>query len=75
MKKLPSRIPDVVAGESGRDVTAGARTQGYTHVLVVTLRDLAAIERYRSHPAHQALVELATPHLAKPPLVLEYVVE
>jgi hypothetical protein len=75
MEKLPSEVPDVVAGEWGRDLTAGARTQGYTHAFVVTFRDGAAIARYRSHPAHQAFVELTTPHLAKPPLVLDYVVD
>lgn len=75
MAKLPSQVPDVVAGEWGRDTTAGARTQGYTHTFVVSFRGAAAIERYRSHPAHVALVELATPHLAKPPLVIDYVVE
>jgi hypothetical protein len=75
MTKLPSQVPDVVAGESGRDVTGGARTQGYTHAFVLTFRDAAAIERYRSHPAHEAFVELTRPHLVKPPLVLDYVVE
>jgi hypothetical protein len=75
MEKLSSEVPDVVAGEWGRDLTGGARTQGYTHAFVVTFRDGAAIERYRSHPAHAAFVELTTPHLAKPPLVLDYLVD
>jgi hypothetical protein len=72
MAALARPSGDVLAGEWGRDVTGGARTQGYTHVLAQTFRDAAAIDRYRDAPAHRAFVALTTPFLTKPPLVLDY---
>lgn len=75
MDALGKPAGEVVAGEWGRDSTGGARTQGYTHAFVLTFRDAAAIERYRESPPHRAFVELATPFLAKPPLVMDYRVD
>jgi hypothetical protein len=75
MGRVASPGGDVTAAEWGRDLTEGARTQGYTHALVLTFRDVPAIERYRASAAHRAFVELATPHLVKPPLVLDYRVD
>jgi hypothetical protein len=72
MEALGTPAGEIVAGEWGRDSTGGARTQGYTHALVLTFRDAAAIDRYRESPAHRAFVELTTPFLAKPPLVMDY---
>lgn len=72
LNEILTRARGVLAGEWGRDLSEGARTQGYTHVLLLQFRDENAIEAYRADPAHQALVELTSSHLVKPPLVLDY---
>lgn len=72
MTALAARATGVLSGEWGRDLNDGARTQGFTHAFLLRFRELADVERYRADPAHRAFVELTTPHLAKPPLVLDY---
>lgn len=58
--------------EWGADLNAGARSQGYTHCLLMTFDSQEAVKEYIAHPAHQAFVELAKPHLEKL-MVVDYV--
>lgn len=53
---LPERVPGITAFSLGANYSE--RSRGYTHALVVTLRDRAALAAYGPHPAH---VEVAAP--------------
>jgi hypothetical protein len=53
---LRDRVPGVTALSLGTNFSE--RSRGYTHALVVTLRDRAALAAYGPHPAH---VEVAAP--------------
>ncbi len=49
---LPSAIPEIKSFEYGRDVVRSERS--YDFALVALFDDLAALDRYRVHPAHVA---------------------
>lgn len=55
LRALKGQIPGV------QDLTCGenfsARSQGFTHALVVRLDNRAALEAYGPHPAHQRVVQ------------------
>jgi hypothetical protein len=53
---LPDRVPGITAMSLGASFSE--RSRGYTHALVVTLRDRAALAAYGPHPAH---MEVAAP--------------
>ena len=55
LKDLTVRVPGIVDLAVGANFTD--RANGFTHGLVVTLEDRAALDRYAAHPAH---VEVAT---------------
>ena len=52
-----AELKDIIEGiedySGGKDISGGARAQGYTHGVVMTLRDRAAMDAYYPHPAHQ----------------------
>jgi hypothetical protein len=62
---LASRIDAIYDYEGGTNVSVDQRNQGYTHCFVLTFLSEADRDRYQVHPAHQDLVEMATPHLAE----------
>ncbi len=47
----PSEIGLMRRWRFGTDLT-GARNRGYTHLLYTEFEDVAALNRYRAHPAH-----------------------
>jgi type II secretory pathway component PulC len=51
---LPAIIPDAMKFEIGRDVVHSARS--YDFALVCEFENLAKLEGYRVHPAHQKVV-------------------
>lgn len=53
---LRERVPGITALSVGANFSE--RSRGYTHALVVTLRDRDALAAYAPHPAH---VEVAAP--------------
>ncbi len=64
LRAMPASIPDIRHLEVGRDVVRGARSAQL--VLIVDLDDLDALDRYRVHPAHRAVVEhMITPTVMK----------
>lgn len=70
-RELINQIPLIEDLEWGPDLNAGARSQGYTHCLLMTFADAEAVAAYAAHPAHQTFLELAKPHLDKL-LVVDY---
>ena len=51
---LQGKIPDIRAIRWGPNLAADSLE--YSHGLVVALKDMAAVERYRDHPAHREVV-------------------
>ncbi len=68
---LASKIDAIHDYEWGTDVSVDQRNQGYTHCFVLTFLSEADRDRYQVHPAHQALVEMATSYLDEI-LVVDY---
>ncbi len=56
LASLRDRVPGVTGLSIGANFSE--RSRGYTHALVVTLADRAALAAYGPHPAH---MEVATP--------------
>lgn len=56
LKGLPQRISDIREFRVGRDVIRSERS--YDLGLVSAFDDLAAMQRYQVHPAHQEVVAL-----------------
>ncbi len=71
-RELVNQIPLIEELEWGPDLSEGARSQGYTHCLLMTFATPEAVKEYVAHPAHEAFLELAKPHLAKL-LVVDYI--
>jgi hypothetical protein len=56
LKSLPGLIPEIRSYEAGTDVVHGANS--WDVGLWSTFDDVDALERYRAHPAHQAVLQL-----------------
>ena len=55
---LPKKIDAIASLESGTNVSLEGKSEGFTHVFVVTFRDEAGREAYLKHPAHDAYVQV-----------------
>jgi quinol monooxygenase YgiN len=55
---LPKKIDGIVAFEHGTNVSPEAKSDGLTHVFVVSFKDEKARDAYLVHPAHQAYVNV-----------------
>jgi len=55
---LPSKIDTIVDFERGTNVSPEGKSDGFTHVFVVTFRDEKGRDAYLVHPAHQAYVNV-----------------
>jgi hypothetical protein len=54
-----ARKIDAVAGlEHGTNVSPEGKSEGFTHVFVVTFKDEAGRDAYLKHPAHDAYVQV-----------------
>jgi quinol monooxygenase YgiN len=69
--QLPKKIDGITAYEWGTDVSPEGRSEGYTHVFVVTFKDAKARDAYLPHDAHKAFVANLLPKLDKV-LVVDY---
>ncbi|MDX1948402.1 MAG: Dabb family protein [Pirellulaceae bacterium] len=56
--KLPKQIDAVIGFEAGTNVSTEGKSEGFTHVFVVTFRDQAGLAAYLKHPAHDAYVQV-----------------
>jgi hypothetical protein len=55
---LPKKIDAIIGYEAGTNVSPEGKSEGFTHVFVVTFRDEAGRDSYLKHPAHDAYVEV-----------------
>jgi hypothetical protein len=55
---LPKKIETVIGFEHGTNVSNEGKSEGFTHVFVVTFKDEAGREAYLKHPAHDAYVQV-----------------
>ncbi len=55
---LPKKIDTIAGFEHGTNVSPEGKSEGFTHVFVVTFRDEAGRETYLKHPAHDAYVQV-----------------
>ncbi|HUE69317.1 MAG TPA: Dabb family protein [Pirellulaceae bacterium] len=55
---LPKKIDAIVGFEHGANVSHEGKSEGFTHVFVVTFQDEAGRETYLKHPAHDEYVKV-----------------
>jgi Stress responsive A/B Barrel Domain len=55
---LPKKIDAVIGFERGTNVSPEGKSEGFTHVFVVTFKDEAGRDAYLKHPAHDAYVQV-----------------
>jgi heme-degrading monooxygenase HmoA len=55
---LPKKIEGIVGFEHGTNVSPEGKSDGFTHVFVVSFRDEKARDAYLVHPAHQEYVKV-----------------
>jgi len=55
---LPQKIEGIVGFEAGTNVSPEGKSDGFTHVFVVSFRDEKARDAYLVHPAHQEYVKV-----------------
>jgi hypothetical protein len=55
---LPQKIDSIIGYEHGTNVSQEGKSEGFTHVFVVTFRDEAGRDAYLKHPAHDAYVQV-----------------
>ncbi|MDX1964215.1 MAG: Dabb family protein [Pirellulales bacterium] len=68
---LPSKIDTIRQFEMGTNVSQEGKSDGFTHVFVVSFADEAGRDQYLEHPAHQAYVRVVKDRREKV-LVLDY---
>jgi hypothetical protein len=56
---LPKKVDTIIDFERGTNVSGEGKSEGFTHVFVVTFRDEKGRDAYLVHPAHQEYVTLA----------------
>jgi heme-degrading monooxygenase HmoA len=55
---LPKKIDAIMGFERGTNVSSEGKSEGFTHVFVVTFKDEAGRDAYLKHPAHDAYVQV-----------------
>jgi heme-degrading monooxygenase HmoA len=55
---LPKKIDTIVGYEAGSNVSKEGKSEGFTHVFVVTFKSEADLAAYIVHPAHEAYVKV-----------------
>jgi hypothetical protein len=55
---LPKKIDTIVGFEHGTNVSNEGKSEGFTHVFVVTFKDEAGRETYLKHAAHDEYVKV-----------------
>jgi hypothetical protein len=55
---LPKKIDTIIDFEQGTNVSKEGKSEGFTHVFVVTFRNEQGLADYLVHPAHDAYVKV-----------------
>ena len=55
---LPKRVDTIIGFEHGTNVSKEGKSEGFTHVFVVTFKNEADLAAYLVHPAHDAYVKV-----------------
>ena len=55
---LPKKIDAIIGFERGTNVSQEGKSDGFTHVFVVTFKDEAGRDAYLKHSAHDAYVQV-----------------
>ena len=55
---LPKKIPLIIGFEHGTNVSKEGKSEGFTHVFVVTFKNEADRDAYIAHPAHEEFVKI-----------------
>ena len=55
---LPKKIDTILGFEKGTNVSAEGKSEGFTHMFVVTFKDQAGLDVYLKHPAHDDYVKV-----------------
>jgi hypothetical protein len=55
---LPKKIDAIIGYEAGPNVSKEGKSEGFTHVFVVTFKTEADLAAYLVHPAHEAYVRV-----------------
>ena len=55
---LPKKIDTIIGFEHGTNVSKEGKSDGFTHVFVVTFKNEADRDAYIAHPAHDAYVKV-----------------
>lgn len=58
---LKGKIDTITGLEWGTNVSPEDRAKGFTHCFVVSFKDMAGLEVYGPHDAHQAFVKILKP--------------
>jgi hypothetical protein len=68
---LPKKIGTIVAFEQGTNVSPENKSEGFTHVFVVTFKNEADRDAYLKHPAHDDYVKVVRDRREKV-IVIDY---
>ena len=55
---LPKKIDAIIDFERGTNVSPEGKSEGFTHIFVVTFKDEAGRDTYLKHAAHDAYVQV-----------------
>src|SRR6266568_1443364 len=55
---LPKKVDTIIGFEHGTNVSKEGKSEGFTHVFVVTFKNEADRDAYIAHPAHEAYVKV-----------------
>jgi heme-degrading monooxygenase HmoA len=55
---LPKQVSTIIGFEHGANVSQEGKSEGFTHVFVVTFRNEKDLADYLVHPAHEAYVKI-----------------
>ncbi len=55
---LPKKVDTIVGFEKGTNVSVENKSEGFTHIFVVTFKDEAGRDAYLKHPAHDDYVKV-----------------
>ena len=55
---LPKKVDTIIGFEQGTNVSQEGKSEGFTHVFVVTFKNEADLAAYLVHPAHDAYVKV-----------------
>src|SRR5688572_20043020 len=55
---LPKKIDTILGFEAGANVSKEGKSEGFTHVFVVTFKNEQDLANYLVHPAHEAYVKV-----------------